>query len=147
MSKVCMECLGNSNYDYPKDIYVCEKCGKQNTAQDFEKQDVKKINILGTEYKIIYVTAAEDAELENINGCVDPTTKIIKLRKYEPAEKRINNVENFDELLNGTIRHEIVHSFLYESGLRDYYLDETIVEWIALQFPKLLKVFNETDAL
>lgn len=106
-----------------------------------------KVSILGTEYEIKEVTAAEDPEMENKGGCVDHTTKIIKLRKHDPIEHRLSNVENLDELTRGTKRHEITHGFFYESGLRDYYLDETIVEWIATQFPKLLKAFTEADAL
>jgi len=53
------------------------------------------------------------------------------------------------------LRHEIVHAFLNESGLQDsacrpiqaWSKNEEMVDWIAFQFPKMLKAFNETDCL
>jgi hypothetical protein len=50
-----------------------------------------------------------------------------------------------------TIRHEIVHAFLNESGLgwnalpneRAWAKNEEMVDWIAIQFPKIAKVFRE----
>jgi hypothetical protein len=54
-----------------------------------------------------------------------------------------------------TLRHEITHAFLNESGLMDSALvadcswakNEEMVDWIAMQFPKLLKAMQEADAL
>ena len=48
------------------------------------------------------------------------------------------------------IRHELIHAFLYESGLdvnSKWGTDETLVDWIALQFPKMEKAFKEADCL
>ena len=48
------------------------------------------------------------------------------------------------------IRHEIVHAFLYESGLDVNSLsggawakNEEMVDWMAIQIPKILKAFQE----
>ena len=51
-----------------------------------------------------------------------------------------------------TLRHEIVHAFLYESGLwqnsfKDWARNEEMTDWIALQFEKLLDVFKEVKAI
>jgi len=43
------------------------------------------------------------------------------------------------------LRHEITHAFFSESGLDGYCIDETLVDWIAKQFPKLCKIFAECD--
>lgn len=39
------------------------------------------------------------------------------------------------------MRHEIIHAFFYESGLdveSSWGTDGTLVDWIALQFPKVV---------
>ncbi len=58
-----------------------------------------------------------------------------------------DNLEVYDKQ---TLRHEIIHAFFAESGLHsdsDYAENEELVDWIAIQFPKMLKVFQEVDAL
>lgn len=47
------------------------------------------------------------------------------------------------------IRHELVHAFLFESGLsvNSWADNEEIVDWIAIQFPKLQAGFNAVNAL
>lgn len=51
------------------------------------------------------------------------------------------------------MRHEIIHAFLFESGLSEnfthpeYGHDETYVDWIASQFPKMCEVFKEVGCL
>jgi predicted SprT family Zn-dependent metalloprotease len=49
------------------------------------------------------------------------------------------------------MRHEIVHAFLYESGLGysthipncAWAVNEEMVDWIAIQTPKMAKVFKQ----
>ena len=36
-----------------------------------------------------------------------------------------------------------LHAFLFESGLTDDSYDEKMVEWMAVQFPKMLDVFSK----
>lgn len=112
----------------------------------YRDSKVDKVNILGTEYKVVYATAAEDPEMETRCGSTDPTTKVIKLRKYEPAEDRVNNVDNLEFATRTLKRHEIIRGFLYESGLDEYYRDELIVNWIAAQFYKIHEAFAEVGA-
>lgn len=51
------------------------------------------------------------------------------------------------------LRHEIIHAFMFESGLganwehKPIGHEETTVDWIAAQFPKLLEVFEKVGAL
>lgn len=51
------------------------------------------------------------------------------------------------------LRHEIIHAFLFESGLgfnlehRESGHEETLIDWLAIQFPKILEVFKEADCL
>ena len=52
-----------------------------------------------------------------------------------PEEKR--------ERYRQVIRHEIIHAMLHESGLNEYAHDETLVDWIALQFDKINKIVEQ----
>lgn len=53
------------------------------------------------------------------------------------------------------LRHEITHAFLNESGLQHcssvpmgaWARHEEMVDWIAIQFPKIMKAFQEVGAL
>ena len=47
------------------------------------------------------------------------------------------------------IRHEILHAFLYESGLEgnSWAINEEMVDWLAIQFPKIEKAFREVGCI
>ena len=48
------------------------------------------------------------------------------------------------------LRHEIIHAFLFESGLAEnseWAQNEEMVDWIAKQGPKLIKAWQEAGAL
>ena len=54
--------------------------------------------------------------------------------------------ENLADFKKRVLRHELVHAFLAESGLRsdsEWAEEEEMVDWIAIQFPKMMKVFQE----
>ncbi len=60
------------------------------------------------------------------------------------------DVRDIDEIIRRTARHEIVHAFLAESGLdqnSDWARNEEIVDWIALQGPKIFKAWQEAGAI
>ena len=42
-----------------------------------------------------------------------------------------------------TMRHEIIHAFLHESGLENYCDDEVLVDWLAKQWNKISIAFQE----
>ena len=108
-----------------------------------------KINVLGTEYEISKLSKEEDAELENCDGYCDKTTKVIVVVEQD----KTCNLADFSAYQKKVMRHEIIHAFLFESGLHEnwkhdtYGHDESYVDWIACQFPKLLKAFKEADCL
>lgn len=104
-----------------------------------------KINILGTEYKI----KSKKLGNSDMDGQCDYTKKEILIRK-----DNFYDVGNFKWLQKKQLRHEIVHAFMAESGLQSNWQhvegighDETTVDWFAIQFPKMLKVFQELDIL
>lgn len=110
----------------------------------------KVVYILGTEYDIEFDVPAEDMP-DNADGCVDQSIHTIKLAKMESDR---NSLQDMNEYRNKVLRHEIIHAFLYESGLWNcsgfseaWGCDETITDWIAIQSPKLFQAFRETDCL
>ena len=45
-----------------------------------------------------------------------------------------------------TIRHEIIHAFFKESGNEEYYIDEHLVQTLAVLYPKINAVLAEIGA-
>lgn len=113
--------------------------------------NMKTINILGTEYRIEYHDKEKDPLLEKCFGYMDETDGLIVVSN-KPDDCEILNVENMQKKI---LRHEIIHCFLFESGLgrNTYALDgawaenEEMVDWIAIQFPKILKVYEQLEIL
>ena len=69
------------------------------------------------------------------------------------CEDATGEIGLFNEYLRKVTRHEIIHAFLFESGLTenfthpDFGHDETYVDWFASQFPKILAVYKELEIL
>ena len=104
-----------------------------------------KINILGTEYDFIISTEKDDTRLENSDGYHDGYAKIIKIES-DYNKNHSHSIQNYDEFHKTVKRHEIIHSFFFQSGLNDYCGNEQLVDWISAQFPKMLKVFEQIEA-
>lgn len=110
------------------------------------------VNILGTEYTIERRLLTDDKKLESSDGYCDTSIKLIVVGDYQPEEfSKVDLVAYAKKVL----RHEITHAFLYESGLCvnsvvcncSWSTNEEMVDWIAIQSPKLLQAFKEADAL
>lgn len=110
-----------------------------------------KVNILGTEFTVTFADEAERPKLKSCDGYMDFSIKEIVVGKFEPDE---SSIENLDEYTKKVLRHEIIHAFFYESGLHSssgdieaWATNEEMVDWIAIQFPKILKAFQECDCI
>lgn len=84
------------------------------------------INILGTDYEIKKVPFIEN----DMAGKTDFFEKKIYLIETEEQESSI------------VLKHEIMHAFFFEAGLYKYSQDEILVEFFALQFDKIKKLFE-----
>ena len=105
---------------------------------------MKKVNILGTEYNLV-----EDDSLVklNIDGMCKEYTKEISIRPTLDMLCEDESEEDKKKRTKEVLRHEIIHAFFSESGLDDYSLNEQLVNWLAIQFPKMAKFFEECDCL
>lgn len=107
-----------------------------------------KLNILGTEYTLEFRKRSDDSYIQEGNdGYCDETTKelIVEDMELEHGSKR-----NLKDYQKKVIRHEIVHAFLFESGLSEnstWIHNEDAIDWIASQMPKMVQVMTEADAL
>lgn len=112
------------------------------------------VNILGTKYTIDIRTEAVDPELKNRYGYIFYSAKqiviknLIELWPKDPVKCSISQMRQ-------SLRHEIVHAFLYESGLHDSSIkigegwagNEEMVDWFAIQSPKIYKAMKEAKCL
>ena len=97
-----------------------------------------KVNILGTEYTVHLIDEQDEAMIEaNLQGYCDWTSKkIVVLKHKKSCASDLNNIE---ELTKKTLKHEIIHAFLFESGIELGMLfhNEEMVEWLSYQFPNI----------
>lgn len=108
------------------------------------------INILGTPYEVIEQSETENPKLEEADGICEQYSKKIVIGDFfrEPRDKM--TVERLEDYRKKVLRHEIIHAFLGESGLREcssWAESEEMVDWWAIQFEKIYQAFVEADAL
>nr|DAE54312.1 MAG TPA: hypothetical protein [Caudoviricetes sp.] len=109
-----------------------------------------KINVLGTEYTLTVCGENEDLRLTGFDGLTDETTKELLVESYEKDRDDPNCKKNLQVQINKVKRHEIIHAFLFESGLAEnstWAQNEEMIDFFAIQFPKLLEAFKAADAL
>lgn len=105
---------------------------------------MKKVNILGTEYTI----EVDDAlEKSNCDGLCKEYDKAITIRNVGAMLCDDDSTDTKQKRYNEVLRHEVIHAFFSEAGLDDYSANEQLVDWIAKQFPKMQKVFQELEVL
>ena len=105
---------------------------------------MNKINILGTEYLFKVDETGLLKEL-NADGLHKEYSKEIIIRKLDDFLCGGDSVEEKEERAKEVLRHEIIHAFFSESGLDDYSCNEQLVNWLAIQFPKIKRVCEEAE--
>ncbi len=106
-----------------------------------------KANVLGTEYEIKITNSDNDSYLKDMDGYCDETTKTIVVDEMKPDDHSKLNLKEYQKKVT---RHELIHAFLFESGLAEsspWARNEEMVDWVASQFPKIKKVFEDLNIL
>lgn len=108
-----------------------------------------EIKVLGEDYTIDIVKRSDDPRLDDIDGYCDTSEKLCVVDDMSEAEHDRNAKGNLKSHRKQVIRHELLHAFLFESGLdvSSWAASEEIVDWIAIQFPKIVKAFNDAKCL
>lgn len=118
---------------------------------------VSSVDILGTEYRIEVRRISEDLELSRYSraGYCDRTTKMIVIADLSEEGTTDIPVEGRTSYGKEILRHELIHAYLNESGLSENSIvaecgwasNEEMVDWLAIQFPKLVKTFAECECI
>ncbi len=114
-----------------------------------------KFKILGVTYTLEYKEKSKCKDLELCDGFCDCSTKAIVVRKYTKAEQnKPGTKHDLGAYQRKCMRHEIVHAFLYESGLDINALGvdcwphcEELVDWMAIQGPKIYAAWQRAGCL
>lgn len=114
------------------------------------------VNILGTNYTITFkndedVCAAMNANIGECGGYCSSAGKEIVIANLDRCD---DTEAKKEKLKRCNLRHEIVHAFLNESGLGPnsngvdcWARNEEMVDWIALQGPKIWEAWQEAGAV
>lgn len=113
---------------------------------------MRKINILGTTYKVyLNVPYTKDPSLSGVFGYTSFHGKKIVVADVRtvPGWEDADEAAALDTFAC-TVRHEVIHAYLMESGLNGsanqtdcWARNEEMIDWFALQMPKLIKTFCE----
>ena len=113
------------------------------------------VNILGAKYKIRYAKSTEDREYlseYNWSGCCKELSKEILIGTKEFLN--MDNDDVYEKYVKEITRHEVLHAFLNESGLSSssfkpqaWAKNEEMIDWFAIQSPKIFKVYEELGVL
>lgn len=117
-----------------------------------------KIDILGTEYRIETHKVSEDSYMEEkgLAGYCEEENKLIVVADMSEEKYFVGMDEKAQETYRKkTLRHEIMHAFLNESGLSDssnrfdgaWAKNEEMVDWLAIQTPKIYKTFQKLNII
>ena len=107
------------------------------------------VDILGAKYTIRRVPEGNDPILADSAGYSDWTAKKIVVKSDMGG-----TLEHLEKYEKKVMRHEIVHAFLFESGLAECAAEdacgahnEQLVDWIAWQGPKIMDAWKEAGCL
>lgn len=106
----------------------------------------REVTILGQVYTIEARDNGADLK-DDMAGYCNAHKHLIVIRKDWPSKPVV-------DLIKEILRHEIVHAFLHESELWDssndaaaWAVNEEMVDWFAIQGPKIYKAWKEAGAL
>lgn len=116
------------------------------------------VNILGTKYTVTKKKYSEDPAFakSGIDGyCKFQLHQIVHCDMSTYPDWEDESPESIHNTEQQTLRHEIVHAFFHESGLSynantvdgSWAVNEEMVDWIALQGPKVYEAWRQADAL
>lgn len=92
--------------------------------------------------------------LAEMDGYTDPSTREIVVDDMKESQGQIGVKADLESYQKQVVRHEIIHAFLLESGLGSssnsadgWAMNEEMVDWFAIQSPKIFKVFSELELM
>ena len=112
--------------------------------------DMQTVNVLGTDYSVIFANEQEEPRLCGMDGFCDDSVKEIYVDDMSNAAKSPDSKKDIETYRKKVVRHELIHAMLSESGLQSesaWAMNEEMVDWIAIQGPKLMEVWSAAKCL
>ena len=97
------------------------------------------IHVLGTPYTI---NNDHDTVTDRYGDCERYAKEINIYHKSFEGDDTCKCVE---KVINKTIRHELFHAIFHEAGLDEYSEDETLVDCLAILYPKIEKIMESVS--
>lgn len=98
-----------------------------------------KVNILGTQYNVIF-----DKETKSDKyGVCERYAKEITI--YNQPFTGDDTAKCVERAIEQTLRHELFHAIFHEAGLDEYSEDETLVDCLAILYPKIEKIMESVS--
>lgn len=132
----------------------------KNFAEDATDEAIQRLypielSILGASWRLLFVDPEQDGsgfDRQDAAGFCSPYARKIVLREMK-AQHFPDDFTQEDKIraINKTLRHEIIHAYLYENGLdrnassttRAWPKNEEMVDWFAIQGPKIVQTWKE----
>lgn len=106
-----------------------------------------KVDILGNTWTVKTATESMEPRLQGCDAFTDWTEKLMC---FETGVH--GNIGDMKKYLRKLVRHEVIHAFLFESGLgdsmehREFGHEETTVDWFAYHADRICEVAGEVYA-
>lgn len=120
-----------------------------NTPQTIIEEVGMRVHILGSRWTVKQRSESEDENLKDCDGYCDWTTREIVVEREESG-----TLADMERYIRKVIRHEIIHAFLFESGLcqctgsvENWAMNEEMVDWLAHQGQQIYAAWKEAGAL
>ena len=107
------------------------------------------VQIMGHPWRVKICTKESEPRLEEITGLADWTSHFIGIS--DPDDHEDCDLDNPKEFVKKIARHEIVHAFLFESGLAEEWKhpefghEEMIIDWLAFKLPEIWDVVRAVE--
>lgn len=112
----------------------------------YQQVEGKTVNILDQEYQFLIDVSGKTRELNAAGLCEFLSKEIV----VDDFKSEVGDLKNIEEYRKRTIRHEMIHAFLYESGLNansSWARNEEMIDFFAIQLPKIVKAMKEIGCL
>lgn len=109
-----------------------------------------KLSILGTEYELIVANERDYPYIKECDGYTDTSVKKLYVKDFTECQKEDGSLHDLNAYAHKVAMHEIIHAFMYESGLSvnsDWATNEELIDWIAIQLPKLSKLMVDISSV
>lgn len=110
------------------------------------------VNILGSMWTVKFEPVSSSPRYEKCNGWCDNSVKECHIGIRPESDMQQMKMIDFYKSI---ARHEIIHAFLYESGIvtaasirtNKWCKDEMMIDWMAAQMPKIYDVFEQLNIM